>query len=141
MIGKAEMHEYDEAQVAAARNPYRWFAASHAEAETWQGGYNTREEAIDDGQESFGPDSFAICEANATMVQPIFTAEYHAEVIIEGLIENNEECWGEDGAGTENHGPVNDLTRRLEAHPWKGWCFDDVRTTEEIPGEPGDPRN
>jgi hypothetical protein len=30
---------------------------------------------------------------------------------------------------------------RLTEHPWKGWNFGDVRTQEEIPAEPGDPRN
>ena len=149
MIGKAEIREYESAKIAAVTNPYLWFYAPHGAAESWEGGCATREEAIDEGRESYAPCSFVICEANKAMVGPFFNDGYLAENIIEELIEKSEECWGEGDQNMEAHGPTDDPARRLRdavagwltEHPWKGWNFGDVRRQEEIPAEPGDPRN
>lgn len=146
MIGEAEMREYEAAKTAAAKNPYLWFYAPHADAESWEGACATREEAIDGGRDSYDSDSFAICEANRAIVGPSFNEAYLAENIIEELIDSNEECWGEDDQNMKAHGPVEDLERRLREvvagwlteHPWKGWNFGDVRRQEEIPAELGD---
>ena len=149
MIGSPEIREYEEAKAAAVPNPYLWFHAPYADSESWDGGCATRKEAIEEGRIEYGNSDFAICEANKALVSPNFNEAFYAESIIEELVDNNEECWGENGQGVENYGPVSDLRRRLCTavtgwliqHPWKGHNFDDVRIREEIPAEPGDPRN
>lgn len=89
----------------APPEPLRWLWGHGEDAEVYYGGYETREEAIDDAFNGGEPGTeYAIVHARP---QELRFDAYPAASILEMLCDHNEEAWGEDG-------PISSHTRPME---------------------------
>lgn len=118
---------------------YKWYVADSINAEIYNSKHDTREDALAAANAEFGSDPFVLIEADKSVVAPIFSEDYVAEIIMEQLEENNPECWGEDGAVNAFGNGLPAVLREavdkwLTANPPRTHAVDDMRTVESFNG-------
>jgi hypothetical protein len=117
---------------------YKWWVGFSEDDERFSGPYDTGEEAVDVGREEYDG-RFYVVEADKSVIVANIDGEFYAELIMEDICENNEECFGEDGPDDPwAHIPdahrtlgraIEDAVKTwLAANPGKTWCFGDVRS-------------
>lgn len=75
---------------------FKWWAGSGEDAEIFQGPYDSKEEALQVARAELEY-GFTIVEADKSLVSNTIDGDDYAERIVEELLEDNAECWGEDG--------------------------------------------
>lgn len=120
---------------------FRWYYGQGIEPDSYNGPCDTREEAIEEGRDTYGDDGYSICEADK-MVPRLDVLDWDFVV---GRIEDcNPDCWSEDGP--EDFGATTEQTDELERmlaatlREWnakhgliRAWGFATMRNQEYFP--------
>lgn len=123
---------------------FKWYVGLGEDCEVFHLVDGGRDDAIEVGRNDYHRDGvgFTICEADKSVLGPNFSEDSIAESIMEQLLENNEDCWGEDGPDDPwPDGAQEDLQKRLratvadwlKAHPAETWRFGTQRHNEFFP--------
>lgn len=119
---------------------FRWWWADHAEADSWSGPFESREEAIKDARHERCGEPFAICEADSVVVENF--SVFDTYTVLDNLVDANEECWpayAPDSTATadDNRALELELAATLKAwfervQPLRVWSFGTQRNVEAI---------
>lgn len=124
---------------------FKWYVGRGVEPECYDMSCDSREEAIQTGRVEYhhiDGEGFTVVEADKSVISNVFNASHIVEIILDDLIDNNPECWGEDGPDdpwTEKE--LRDLERRIKGavgtwlrkHPADTWSFGRQRNEEYFP--------
>jgi hypothetical protein len=76
---------------------FKWWTGVGGDHESFHGPYDSKEEAVAEGHGYDYVDGFTVVEADKSLVSNTIDGDDYAEQIVEELLDDNAECWGEDG--------------------------------------------
>jgi len=121
---------------------FKWWMSGGSGPESFHGPFDSKEEAVDEGRGYGWEDGFTVVEADKSVVSNTIGGDDYAERIVDELLEDNAECWGEDGPENEwSTSQIDSLAAdiRKTVDMWlmnnqpATWSFGVMRNSEYFP--------